>query len=235
MSRVVLLHGGGVGPWMWRAVAERLPEGHEVLTPALDGHGATGAPTFTDQAAAARAVARDVVATFGAGAVTLAGFSLGGQVALQLAATRPELVARLVVISSLLEPLPGAGLTAWLARAAAPLAARPWFARLQARQLGVPEERFDDYLGTASLLTPESLANLTRANASFEAAPLLARLTAPVTLVHGEAEPRPVAAGMRPARERLPGAALVSVPGAGHTLPLTHPELVARLVARPEG
>ena len=39
-SRVVmLLHGGGLGPWSYAAAAERLSDEFHVIVPILDGHG----------------------------------------------------------------------------------------------------------------------------------------------------------------------------------------------------
>lgn len=226
---MVLLHGGGVGPWMWDLVKEHLPAERDVLTPTLDGHGSASRPTFTGNEAAATAVAREVEGSFGTQRITLVGFSLGGQVALRLAASRALQLRRLVLISTLLEPLPAVGPAVALVRMSAPLARRPWFARMQAAQLGVPPEMFDAYMSSVESVSPETLANVTRANATFDGMAQIERVSAPLGLLCGGKEPAAVRRGMQRA-SAVTGAALRIVAGAGHTLPLTHPDVVATAI-----
>lgn len=215
---------------MWDRVVEQLPDGVKVSVPALPGHGDGTRSTFTDHARAADAVAVELGLAHAGAPVTVAGFSLGGQTAIRLTSAYPQRVERLVVVSSLLRPMPGAGAAAAVVRASAPLARQPWFARLQARQLGVPDEWFDRYLRTVEGLSPSSLANLTRANSTFDAEPLLARVTCPVQLLCGSKEPGAVGKGMRAVSSRSSDVDLTVVRGVGHTLPLTHPEVVARSI-----
>lgn len=226
---MLLLHGGGVGPWMWDRVASRLAPGFHVDCPSLPGHGHAAHLSFTTQEEVAKAIAADVNLAGANERVTFVGFSLGGQVALQLAAMHADRVERLVIISSLLEPMPGAEAYAWLVRATAGLASRPWFARLQARQLGVPDELFDAYLESARVISRATLTNLTRANMTFDARPLLDRFMGKTLFMAGSQEPRVVLAGARRLAERN-GLEVQVVPGAGHTLPLTHPEIVAEAI-----
>lgn len=69
-AAVVLLHGGGISPWMWEPVVELLPD-FRCLTPRL--------PDLDSVEAIAEAVASLLP---GPAPVTVAGLSLGGQVAL---------------------------------------------------------------------------------------------------------------------------------------------------------
>lgn len=214
---------------MWERVASRLAPGFQVDSPSLPGHGNAAHMTFTTQVEAAKAIAANVNLAGANERVTVVGFSLGGQVAIQLAALLGERVEKLVLISSLLEPMPGAEAYAWLVRATAGLASRPWFARLQAWQLGVPDELFDAYLESARGISRATLTNLTRANMTFDARPLLDRFMGKTLFMAGAKEPRAVLAGARRLAERN-GMEVQVVAGAGHTLPLTHPEIVAEAI-----
>ena len=91
---VVLLHGFMGRGADWRAVRADLPETWDVRAPDLPGHGAAvGLGSYSMDAAADLALAglaepADVV-----------GYSMGGRLALHLAATHPEAVRRVVVVS----------------------------------------------------------------------------------------------------------------------------------------
>ncbi|MEU8639927.1 alpha/beta fold hydrolase [Amycolatopsis sp. NPDC048633] len=94
---VVLLHPLALSGAVWDPVAEHLGQTHQVLALDARGHGESswdGAEfTVDDMAADAAAVIED----FGAGPADVIGLSMGGSTALTLAATRPDLVHRLVL------------------------------------------------------------------------------------------------------------------------------------------
>lgn len=236
---VLLLHGGGTGAWMWRDQVPALRERYRVITPDLPGHDHSAGVPFgspgeivADLAGLLREVAPGPAGTLGAGApgTVVIGFSFGAQLALALAAGHPDLVARAVVVSALAEPvaLPGlstglsASLSAGLVRAAAPLGAQRWFARLQAKALYVDDTMFDDYLRTARSLSAANLVAMTSANAAFRIPEAWARFPGQALLLVGAAEPRALVRGMRELHRRLPSSELEVVPGAGHGLPLQH-------------
>ena len=98
---VLLLIHGIAGEWEnWREVIEPLARQHTVIAPDLPGHGAS-APGGGDYSIGAMAASlRDLLVTLGHDRVTLVGHSLGGGVAMQLAYQFPEMVERLVLVSS---------------------------------------------------------------------------------------------------------------------------------------
>jgi 2-hydroxymuconate-semialdehyde hydrolase len=111
---VLLLHGSGPGTtgWgAWRAVAETLAERHRVTVLDQGGFGGTpfpGAPpddmhsrreVWVEQAGA-------VMAARGVQRYAVVGHSMGGAVALALAAARPEAVERVVAVASMGASMP---------------------------------------------------------------------------------------------------------------------------------
>jgi 3-oxoadipate enol-lactonase len=94
---VVLLHPLALSGAVWDPVAEYLGARHQVLALDARGHGEStwdGAEfTVEDMAADAASVIED----FGAGPADVIGLSMGGSTALVLAASRPDLVHRLVL------------------------------------------------------------------------------------------------------------------------------------------
>lgn len=97
---VVFLHGAGQDHEVWRAVADHMAaHAMSVANIDLPGHGATDIPGATSIAEAAGVVA-EVIAASGHDAASLVGHSMGGLVALELAASRPDLVERLVLVGT---------------------------------------------------------------------------------------------------------------------------------------
>jgi pimeloyl-ACP methyl ester carboxylesterase len=95
---VMLVHGLG-GPAMWERLTPILAERVEVIVPHLPGFGESPAPPAPlDAGGHARLLGR-LLDTLGAGGVTVAGLSYGGEIAASLAAARPGLVGDLVLIS----------------------------------------------------------------------------------------------------------------------------------------
>ena len=94
---VVVLHGLLGRGRNWLSVARSLAADRTVLLADLRNHGASPWSDEMDYAAMAGDIAR-LIEGRGLGPVTLIGHSMGGKVAMTLAATRPELLARLVVV-----------------------------------------------------------------------------------------------------------------------------------------
>ena len=93
---VLLIHGGGDGLRSFEALADVLAEDHRVISYSRRGYEGAGAPaTAWDQHHAdAAAVLEDLDAE---GAV-VAGLSMGGPIAVELALERPDLVGALVLL-----------------------------------------------------------------------------------------------------------------------------------------
>jgi len=225
---LLFLHGGGVAGWMWDQQLARFATSFRVLVPDLPGHGRSAAEAFTTSAEIVDRLAARLDELSPGTEVTVIGFSFGAQLAIRLAVARPALVTRLVVVSALAEPVRFAGLSVWMTGLAAPLAGKPWFARIQARALFVPDELLDDYLRDAALVSRVTLQALLRENLAFRIPAGWSALPGAVLLLAGGAEPRALVRGMRALHEALPGSELELVAGAGHGLPLQRAEWFAR-------
>lgn len=229
---VLLLHGGGVGAWMWRHQVAALRDRYRVIAPDLPGHDHSAADPFTSAADLVERLAGLLRPLADGREVAVAGFSFGAQLALALATAHPDLVSRVVVVSALTEPVPFTRASLALVRTTAPLGRQPWFARLQARSMSVPDALFDDYLRTVRALPTADLVALLAENATFRAPAAWPDFPGRALLLAGSREPLALVRGMRTLHERLPGTELEVVPGAGHGLPLERPEwFTARLLA----
>lgn len=202
---VVLLHGLTGSAAAWDAVACRLAGRRRVIAWDARGHG--GSSWAADAAYAGDAHFADVVALLDRLAIErcdLAGFSMGGGVAILCAGALPERVRRLVVVDAYPHPEMSPGslqIARWLsALAGAPAAALgfdPAIARSFAEQLAADDARRLD-------LWPfweagEQPALVVRGG---ESAVLTATMAAEML-------------------RRRPTARLVTVPGVGHGIPAT--------------
>ena len=226
---VLLLHGGGVSGWMWRPVLAALAGRVRGIVPDLPGHGRSSIEPFAGHDATADALA-ELLAERAPGGAIVAGFSLGAQLALRLAADRPSLVARVVAISAQTLPLPFERSTLAALAAAAPLARREWFARLQAAEVGVPADLVPEYVRASAALSRETLLGSVAANLRFRLPAGWGRYPGPAVVLVGGRERPVMQDSARATQDALPGSVLVRVRGAGHDLPFTRPDLVARAI-----
>ncbi|WP_430592850.1 alpha/beta fold hydrolase [Humidisolicoccus flavus] len=217
---LVLLHGGGVGPWMWAAQRAHFADRFEVVTPTLPGHDPARTSDFTTTAAAARAVAEEIGLEQRGEPVTVLGFSLGGQVAVHLAALFPRQVDRLIVVSSVLTPVPAIRMMAPLAMLSFPLSKQENFARKQAAAMFLSQEMLSDYLKISRALSRASFLAIMRENFSCDAARILGSIEAidanRVLLISGEKEPKVLQQAMSKVAAQFPAATRVSLPDTSH-------------------
>lgn len=106
---VVMVHGFLTSHRAFEDAIEPLSGRYRVIAPDLPGFGESEKPSPARYPygieAYAEAVA-DVIAAFDVGRATVVGHSMGGAIALTLAAEHPELVQRLVLVDTLCYPFP---------------------------------------------------------------------------------------------------------------------------------
>jgi len=239
---VVFLHSGVGSAGEWKQVFSLWPDGFRLL--AVDayrdgtGPGVTGRRTLDDYADQVYAVAEHV-----GGPVHLVGFSWGGATALRVAAARPELVDSLAVV----EPEAYALLRTQDAGAYAELCGLRdrWRAHVRSgRWYEAFEEFVDFYNGPgffsqwpadrrdAFLAVQQTRGDLWDVLFDEERlnVDVLAGIGAPVHVVEGSATSVVDHAICDVVRRHVPHARHTLVEGAGHMMPLTHPEPLTRAI-----
>jgi pimeloyl-[acyl-carrier protein] methyl ester esterase len=238
----VLLHGWSLNLRVWDGLVRELAPRFRLITIDLPGHGRSDwDPRAATPAAQAWRVHETVAAL--SERYALLGWSLGGQVALDLAAALPAGVERLALIATTPKFLVGPN---W--RCGTP---RPLLARLAHRLHSEGERAVYDFLallvrGSAPLTAARVLGKLRRAVSTHGAARPEALMSGLVRLRDGDLRralpmvrvPALVLAGqrdriIRPAASRalahaLPRARYVEVAGAAHAPFLSHPVQFAK-------
>jgi pimeloyl-ACP methyl ester carboxylesterase len=97
---LLLIHGIAGTCENWREVIEPLAQHHTVIAPDFPGHGSSEAGGGDYSIGALAAGLRDLLLALGHERATLVGHSLGGGVAMQLSYQFPEMIERLILVSS---------------------------------------------------------------------------------------------------------------------------------------
>ena len=97
---LVLIHGITSSSASWEPVLPALAEHFTILAPDLLGHGQSDKPAGDYSLGSHACIVRDLMLALGHERGTIAGHSLGGGIAMQVAYQFPELVERLVLVSS---------------------------------------------------------------------------------------------------------------------------------------
>jgi pimeloyl-ACP methyl ester carboxylesterase len=222
-SPVLLLHGGGVAGWMWDSLAARLVAEHPVLVPDLPGHGVSANEDYRSHQDTVDALVREL-ARERVRAVAVIGFSLGAQLAIELAAAHPERVDRVMIVSAQAERMAGTSLTLAAMAAAAPLARVRWFARLQAKSLFIPPTHLGDYVDTSTRITRPTLLAAVGANMLFDIPTGWARFPGKALVMVGSDERALMHRSAARIHAALSSSELEVVNGSGHGIPLQRPE-----------
>ena len=99
-SAILLLHGFGAAINWWDNVAPALAVHHRVMRADLIGHGGTAAPTIGYSIMRQAQLAAALLDKLDVNHVTVVGHSMGGEVAVALAESKPERIDRMILIDS---------------------------------------------------------------------------------------------------------------------------------------
>lgn len=231
---VLFLHGGGVSGWMWRPVLNKLAGTVRAICPDLPGHGGSASVPYESHADTVERLTA-LIRQQAPGGVVVVGFSLGAQLAIDLASAHPTLVRAALIVSAETKPAPAQAATLALLKRTAPLAKHEWFAKLQAQQLRVPGAYLPLYVADSQAISTETLLASVRENISFTLPAAWASFPGPVTVVVGAGERKLMRDSARLTHEALPHSTLIVAEDAAHDAPFTRPELLAEQVRRLTG
>jgi pimeloyl-ACP methyl ester carboxylesterase len=257
----VFVHGLAGSATNWTDLMDLLADRLAGAAPDLPGFGWSPPPADRDYSPAAHAAAViDLIETLSAEPVHLFGNSLGGAVSVRVAATRPDLVRSLVLVSpalpvrrarrsnahlpALATPLLGELALRHFARVAVERRVRGSLGVIYADPSGVPEERVQQAVAEArrrAELEHDAEAFLRSLRGVLAAYlhrgpqalwELAAQVKAPTLLVYGLRDKLVDPRTAERAMRTFPDATLVSLPGSGHVAQMEQPEVVAGVVRR---
>lgn len=236
---VLLIHGHTLDHRAFDGVVAALEgRGLRLIRPDLRGHGRSDVPPSGYHWSHHAADMAAVLAAAGVPRATVAGFSLGGGVALELALTQPELVGGLVLVDAVLPDRPfGPEFLANLKEVARTIRSEGLRAAMEGPWASSP-------LFAPSLAKPGVRDKLAEILRDFPGADYLARerdrvardwtvpgrlgeIAAPAAVLVGAVDMPDFREFSREIAAGIPGARLETIPGCGHLTPLEAPETVA--------
>jgi len=243
---VVLLHGASSNLEVMRPLAERLAKTRRVLLVDRPGHGWSTRVSFADSTPQpqARMIAQ-ALQQFGIGRAIVVAHSWSGALALRIALDHPDRVAGLVMLAPVAYPWPG-GVSQYNYVVTTPvigsllaytvtLPLGLMLAESGTRSVFAPQampESFVTDSATRLLLRPrEFLANawdlVTLRAAMAEQAPRYGNITAPISIIAGDAD-KTVSTHIhsQPLARTAQNTKLTVLPGVGHMIQYAAPDLV---------
>ena len=226
---IILLHGGGLSWWNYRDVAQLLSDRFRVVLPILDGHADSDAPFTSIEDNAARIIAH-IDEHFGGKVLAVGGLSLGGQIAVEMLAQRPNICKAALIESALVKPIKLThalvGPTFWISYG---LIKQKWFAKMQAAYLGIPKKLFGDYFRDTCKIRKEDMIAFLESNSAYSIKPALRDTQAKVHIVFGSKEQSSIRTSGKLLNHTIPGSTMEVLPGYRHgDLSLNHPQAYAQ-------
>jgi 3-oxoadipate enol-lactonase/4-carboxymuconolactone decarboxylase len=213
---VFMLHSLGTTLAVWEPQATALARRFRVVRMDLRGHGLSAVSDDEGSMARFAADAFAALDALGIAAAHVAGLSIGGRIALEMAATAPGRVLSLMLCDTALDFPPPEG----------------WQARIEAVRAGgmaaVADAVLARWVCDASLPSSQGLARMLLATPpagyasaaaalrDARAAPLAGRIACPASVIVGERDAATPPAWAEALRDAIPGATLTLVPGAAH-------------------
>ena len=228
---IILLHGGGLSWWNYRDVAQLLSDRFHVVLPILDGHADSDAPFTSIENNATRIIAH-IDQHFGGKVLAVGGLSLGGQIAVEMLAQRPDICRFALLESTLVKPSkltyalikPTFGMSYGLIK-------QKWFSKMQAAYLGIPKKLFNDYFRDTCKIIKGDMITFLKSNSAYSIKPALRDAQAKVHIVFGSKEQASIRTSGKLLNHTILGSTLQILPGYTHgDLSLNHPQAYAQML-----
>jgi 3-oxoadipate enol-lactonase/4-carboxymuconolactone decarboxylase len=212
---VLLLHSMATNLHMWDAQAEALAQRFRVVAMDMRGHGLTTAPPGEYSMAMLAGDGFALLDALGIRAAHVAGVSIGGRIALQMAAMHPGRVLSLIPCDTALDFQPAA---TWAERIAQVRAGG--MASVAEATLGrwVLDQALPSSQALRQMILTTTVDGFAGCGAALRdcTAAEVQGIRLPTTVIVGEQDPGTSVAKAREVQAAIPGAALMVIPGAAH-------------------
>lgn len=222
----------------WGPIADRLHGQIDLQAFDMPGHGRSGDWTPEPGGPDYHTTVTRIAASFIDRPLDLIGHSMGATVALRIAVAAPDAIRSLTLIEPVLfaaapDPLQqsrDAEIVALIAEGRDKDATRAFIDAWGAQSFDDLSPRAQDQMQQRIGMVANNVAALSHDSANILRDGGLEAIDAPVLLIAGEDSPPVIHAITDALALRLPDVGRATVPGAGHMLPITHPDQVAGLI-----
>ena len=225
---LLLLHGAGGNQGVFGGVFENIGDRHSVVAFDQPGHGRSGALDSLGNIEAMAKFTRELVGALGVAKPVVLGHSMGGAVAIQYALTYPDALRALVISASSIR-FDSIDATIEATRLVAEGKARRPFVREFYAPDTQPEVMHRGCLEDIKTDPRTQLGDLIACR-DWSGDHDVESIAVPTLLVRGEHEFEAIVSGCDELANRIEGARVVVIPGAGHKLPIEQPEALTEAV-----
>jgi len=230
---VVLLHGGGLSHWMWKPQIEAFQEKYHIITPILDGHGEENHTAFPSIAKSAMQVIAYINENFGGKVFAICGLSIGAQITVEILSKAKDITQKAVIESALVLPSKMMiALTKPMIDLSFFLVKKRGFAKLQAKQMYLPDSMFEDYFRDSTGMSKESMINMLLDNARYAVPENLGKTTADVLVMCGKEEYAMMRKSAEALHDTIKSSKLIMISDCGHGVSLKFPEQYIELLQK---
>ncbi|WP_433595078.1 alpha/beta fold hydrolase [Lysinibacillus xylanilyticus] len=226
---ILLIHGGGVGGWMWDKQVQYFSDYHCVVPELIDNE-ATNTSGFSIEDSAKKLLSL-IEEKAKNKRVIVVGFSLGAQIAIKMISLKPQFIDNAIINSALVTPSQIA--EKWirpLIKLSFPLIKNKSFAKLQAKTLYVDQEYFEQYYQDSSKIKLDTLIKILQENMSFTIPYTFSKAKCNILVTVGEKEKsnmKKSAIQLVNSNSNCQGVVLSNI---GHGVSLANPEFFNRFV-----
>lgn len=187
---IIFLHGGGLSWWTWKTQIEVLQKDYFVVAPVIDGHGEDGHNSFITIQNSAENVINYIKENCNGKVFAICGLSLGAQILVEILSKECDITENAIIESALVCPSSkiSVKLTALALSLTYGLIKKKWFAKLQAKQLKLPEALFENYYEDTIKITKTTLINFIKSNQEYSIPSTLCNTKAKTLILVGEKE-----------------------------------------------
>ena len=227
---IILLHGGGLSWWNYRAEVLLLEQRFHVLIPILDGH-ANSDKEFTSIQDNAKELLQFIDENYNGQVHAIGGLSLGGQILVELLSIRNDVCELAVIESALVLPMPLTGaLIGPSLTMSYGLIKKLWFSKLQFKSLKITSKLFDDYYRDTCKIKKTDMTGFLKSNANYALNPMISKTKAKTVIAVGSKEQKKMLQSAKMLNEAIPDSKLLIIGNYYHgELSLNHPDEYVRL------
>ncbi|MBR3018394.1 MAG: alpha/beta hydrolase [Clostridia bacterium] len=213
---IILLHGGGLSWWNYRAEAEMLQSDYHVILPVLNGHADSDQP-FTSIEDNAAELVSFIDEACGGSVLLIGGLSLGAQVLLEMLSQRSSICRYALVESACVVPsMLTNALIAPVFGSSYSLVRDRRFAKLQFKSLHMRDDLFEDYYRDTCKISKADMIAFLKASTAYSLKEPIVHTTAQVYALAGEKESRAMIESVDRIKQRIPHCTASILPGLRH-------------------
>lgn len=227
---MIFLHGGGVSSWMWDRQVDYFTKYH-CVTVDLPEQGKSSQDTeFSINTSATKVI--ELIENIATGKQVIAiGFSLGSQVLMQMLSIQPNLIDYAIINSVSVRPFKIAKrFIQPLITLSFPLIKNKYFSKLQAKELYIGFDYFDQYYEETCRMKRETLVRILKENMSFAIPSEFYKATGKILVTVGAKEKRMMKKSVFDILNNNRNCTGVMIANIGHGLPLAEPDLFNQMI-----